>query len=158
MSRFSSPFDRFSFAPAPSSFALLKTIVRPMSVIICKPLRGLAVQADGACAPGVRGFPGLASETRANRPFIAKSRDERAQLVITHRDSSELTIGPPAQKATAGPSTPLRSAQDDRVIGVPALCRATRESLLRRSRRAVRLPVSGLRRLSRSLRGLGVPV
>ena len=36
---FSSPFDRFSFAHAPSSFALLKTIVHPEQVILRKRLR-----------------------------------------------------------------------------------------------------------------------
>jgi hypothetical protein len=36
---FSSPFDRFSFAHAPSSFALLKTIVRPEQIILRKRLR-----------------------------------------------------------------------------------------------------------------------
>jgi hypothetical protein len=33
---FSSPFVRISFAPAPSSFSQLKTIVRPGMVILCK--------------------------------------------------------------------------------------------------------------------------
>ena len=33
--RLSSPFDRFSFAPAPSCFFLVITIVRPGTVILC---------------------------------------------------------------------------------------------------------------------------
>jgi hypothetical protein len=51
---FSSPFDRFSFAPAPSSFSQLKTIVRLRRVIVCK----LFSVGDKELARlGVRGFP-----------------------------------------------------------------------------------------------------
>ena len=36
VSRFSSPFDRFSFAPGASAFTQLKTIVLPGELILCK--------------------------------------------------------------------------------------------------------------------------
>ena len=39
MPLFSSPFVRLSFAPEPSSFALLKTIVRPGKLILRNHLR-----------------------------------------------------------------------------------------------------------------------
>jgi hypothetical protein len=60
---------------------------------------------------------------RSNRPLIAKTAMNGAQLFKAQGDSVGLMSGPPAkQKATTGPSTPLRAkdalhfAQDDRFL------------------------------------------
>jgi len=63
---FSSPFDRFSFAPAASTFTQLKTIVRPGRVIICKQFLSRE-QGTGGDAE-VRGFPPFAKYAKDGHP------------------------------------------------------------------------------------------
>jgi hypothetical protein len=54
---FSSPFGRFSFAPAPSTFALLKTILHQGKLILRKQLSA-SVKAGSTVRPAAR--PSLA--------------------------------------------------------------------------------------------------
>src|ERR1035438_8506421 len=97
MPLFSSPFVRLSFAPARSSFALLKTIVRPGRLILGKHLR--CGQLLAYRSRDVRGIP----------PRSPNARD------LGHPAASVIVAWPYAPQTTSAP-VPVRGI-DRRVLG-----------------------------------------